>query len=88
MTDEEFELLTDGDLREMANDYTRMREKYKSLVDRKAEDFMLSAEADKARIAELESVLADIASGEIGVNLCVKYAKKVLASQSDREVQQ
>jgi len=32
------------------------------------------------RIEELESVMADIASGELGVNLCIKYAKKSMDS--------
>jgi hypothetical protein len=34
------------------------------------------------RIRELETVLQDIASGEIGLNLCIKYARQVLP-QSD-----
>lgn len=47
----------------------------------------------QARIAQLEEALNDIASGEIGINLCVKYAIKVLAespstwlSDHDKEV--
>jgi hypothetical protein len=38
------------------------------------------------RIAELESTLTDIASGELGVNLCIKYAKKALGSTASGEV--
>jgi hypothetical protein len=35
------------------------------------------------RIEALEAVLTDIASGEIGINLCVRYAKRVMGLQSD-----
>jgi hypothetical protein len=34
------------------------------------------------RIEVLEAVLQDIASGELGLNLCIKHAKKVVTPTS------
>ena len=48
-------------------------------------DATVSSQAQ--RIEALEAVLTDIASGEIGINLCVRYAKRVMGLQSDAEAQ-
>jgi hypothetical protein len=40
---------------------------------------VLKAQCPFCEIERLRSTLEDIASGELGVNLCIKYAKKAVA---------
>lgn len=43
--------------------------------------------AEVRRLQPMEAVVVDIASGELGINLCIKYAKKVLAVSETGEKQ-
>lgn len=42
---------------------------------------LLKAQCPFCEIETLRSALEDIASGELGINLCIKYAKKALGPQ-------
>jgi hypothetical protein len=49
-------------------------------------DMMSVLAAEIRRLQPMEAVLIDIASGELGINLCIKYARKATGYQSDGEV--
>lgn len=59
-----------------------------SEVDERQFVFADDFDSIKADNEQLRKTLEDIASGELGINLCIRYAKKTLASSSNSGAEQ